>query len=63
MSEYLRDLVGYGANPPQVDWPGSARLAVQCVLNYDEGGENSILHGDNDIQISHIMRCAGPSAR
>jgi putative urate catabolism protein len=46
MSDYPRDLVGYGPNPPQADWPGGARLAVQCVLNYEEGGETSILHGD-----------------
>jgi putative urate catabolism protein len=43
---YPRDLVGYGANPPQADWPGGARLALQFVLNYEEGGENSVLHGD-----------------
>jgi len=46
MSGYPRDLVGYGPSPPQADWPGGARLAVQCVLNYEEGGENCILHGD-----------------
>ncbi len=43
---YPRDLVGYGAHPPRADWPGGARLAVQFVLNYEEGGENCILHGD-----------------
>jgi allantoinase len=46
MLSYPRDLTGYGANPPQADWPGGARLAVQFVLNYEEGGENCILHGD-----------------
>ena len=45
-SNYPRDLIGYGRNPPQADWPGGARLAVQFVLNYEEGGENCILHGD-----------------
>ncbi|HYH38218.1 MAG TPA: allantoinase PuuE [Azospirillum sp.] len=45
-SGYPRDLIGYGPNPPKADWPGGARLAVQCVLNYEEGGENNILHGD-----------------
>ena len=45
-SGYPRDLIGYGPNPPRADWPGGARLAVQCVLNYEEGGENNILHGD-----------------
>ncbi|MFN4900133.1 MAG: allantoinase PuuE [Betaproteobacteria bacterium] len=43
---YPRDLIGYGRNPPQVRWPGKARIAVQFVLNYEEGGENSVLHGD-----------------
>ncbi len=43
---YPRDLVGYGPNPPHARWPGGARIAVQFVLNYEEGGENSVLHGD-----------------
>ncbi len=43
---YPRDLLGYGAAPPAADWPGNARIAVQFVLNYEEGGENCILHGD-----------------
>ena len=43
---YPRDLVGYGPNPPQANWPGGARVALQFVLNYEEGGENSVLHGD-----------------
>ncbi len=43
---YPRDLVGYGRNPPHPRWPGGARIAVQFVLNYEEGGENSPLHGD-----------------
>jgi putative urate catabolism protein len=46
MSDYPRDLVGYGANPPHAQWPGEARIALQFVLNYEEGGENNILHGD-----------------
>ena len=45
-SSYPRDLVGYGRNPPHANWPGQARVAVQFVLNYEEGGENSVLHGD-----------------
>ena len=44
--DYPRDLVGYGRNLPRADWPGGARIAVQFVLNYEEGGENSVLHGD-----------------
>ena len=43
---YPRDLVGYGRNPPHARWPGQARIAVQFVLNYEEGGENATLHGD-----------------
>lgn len=43
---YPRDLVGYGAKPPHARWPGEARIAVQFVINYEEGGENCILHGD-----------------
>jgi putative urate catabolism protein len=43
---YPRDLAGYGATPPHPRWPGGARIAVQFVLNYEEGGENSVLHGD-----------------
>lgn len=46
MSDYPRDLAGYGRTPPNPRWPGGAVIAVQCVLNYEEGGENSILHGD-----------------
>jgi putative urate catabolism protein len=43
---YPRDMVGYGGNPPAADWPGGARIALQFVLNYEEGGENCVLHGD-----------------
>src|ERR671915_293378 len=43
---YPRDLTGYGRTPPHANWPGGARIAVQFVLNYEEGGENCILHGD-----------------
>ena len=43
---YPRDLAGHGRNPPHARWPGSARIAVQFVLNYEEGGENCVLHGD-----------------
>src|SRR5271170_5133091 len=45
-SAYPRDLAGYGANPPHARWPGGARIALQFVLNYEEGSENSVLHGD-----------------
>lgn len=45
-TSYPRDLVGYGRNPPHAQWPRGARVAVQFVLNYEEGGENCVLHGD-----------------
>jgi putative urate catabolism protein len=45
-SAYPRDLIGYGSIPPDPKWPGRARLAVQFVINYEEGAENCILHGD-----------------
>lgn len=45
-SDYPRDMIGYGADPPQANWPNGARIAVQFVINYEEGGENCILHGD-----------------
>lgn len=44
---YPRDMIGYGADPPAADWPGRARVALQFVINYEEGGENNILHGDS----------------
>jgi putative urate catabolism protein len=45
-ADYPRDLAGYGRTPPDPRWPGRARVAVQFVVNFEEGGENSILHGD-----------------
>jgi putative urate catabolism protein len=46
LSQYPRDLAGYGRTPPDPRWPGGARVAVQFVINYEEGGERNILHGD-----------------
>ena len=46
-SSYPRDLIGYGKNPPEAKWPGGARVALQFVLNYEEGAENCVLHGDD----------------
>ena len=46
MKNYPRDMTGYGKSPPHPQWPGDARLALQIVLNYEEGSENSVLHGD-----------------
>ena len=48
--DYPRDLIGYGAKPPHAKWPGGARIAVQLVLNYEEGGENCVLHGDDGAE-------------
>ena len=50
MADYPRDLIGYGANPPDPKWPGGARIALQFVLNYEEGGERSVLHGDSEAE-------------
>src|SRR5262249_37153710 len=47
---YPRDLVGYGKTPPDPKWPGGARLALQIVMNYEEGAERSILHGDREAE-------------
>ena len=57
---YPRDLVGYGARPPHARWPGGARIAVQFVLNYEEGAENSVLHGDRGSEtfLSEIIGAA-----
>ena len=55
--EYPRDLKGYGGSPLHPNWPGKARVAVQFVLNYEEGAERSILHGDaaSEIFLSEII--------
>jgi OHCU decarboxylase len=59
-TSYPRDLVGYGRNPPHPHWPGDARLCVQFVINYEEGGENNILHGDraSEAFLSEIVGAA-----
>ncbi len=46
MNRYPRDMIGYGPDRPDPQWPGGARVAVQFVVNFEEGGENSLLHGD-----------------
>ena len=50
MTSYPRDLVGYGENPPHADWPNGARIALSFVLNYEEGGEMCVLHGDQESE-------------
>ncbi len=47
---YPRDLIGYGGSPPDADWPGGARIALQFVVNYEEGGERCLLHGDGESE-------------
>jgi putative urate catabolism protein len=58
---YPRDLTGYGRNPPHAQWPGGARIAVQFVLNYEEGGENATLHGDAGSE-QFLSEMANPPA-
>ncbi|NYT75807.1 allantoinase PuuE [Alcaligenaceae bacterium] len=62
---YPRDLIGYGRNVPHANWPGNARIAVQFVLNYEEGGENCVLHGDpaSEQFLSEIIGAAAYPAR
>jgi putative urate catabolism protein len=63
--DYPRDLIGYGRNPPQADWPGGARIAVQFVLNYEEGAENCVLHGDaaSETFLSELIGAPAFAAR
>jgi allantoinase len=58
---YPRDLAGYGEHPPQVTWPGDARLAVSVVLNWEEGAENNVLHGDatSESSVSDVVDAQG----
>ena len=58
---YPRDLVGYGRTPPHPRWPGQARVALQFVLNYEEGAENSVLHGDAGSE-QFLSEMANPPA-
>ena len=59
-ANYPRDLVGYGRHPPHPQWPDGARIALQFVLNYEEGGENCVLHGDaaSEAFLSEIVGAA-----
>nr|WP_246249003.1 allantoinase PuuE [Chelativorans alearense] len=60
MRRYFRNMRGYGANPPDPKWPGGAHVAVQFVVNYEEGGENCVLHGDeaSEAFLSEIVGAA-----
>ena len=53
----MRDFIGYGANPPSALWPGGAKIAVQFVINYEEGGERNVLDGDphSEVFLSEII--------
>src|ERR1700732_5518118 len=64
-SNYPRDLIGYGRHPVQANWPGRARVAVQFVLKYEEGGENCVLHGDPGSEqfLSEIVGAAAYPSR
>lgn len=57
---YPRDMIGYGRTPPDPHWPDGAKLALQFVINYEEGGENNILHGDaaSEAFLSEIVGAA-----
>ncbi|MFM9937671.1 MAG: allantoinase PuuE [Novosphingobium sp.] len=61
----VRDLVGYGKTPPAAQWPGGARVAVQFVINYEEGAENSVLNGDKGSEtfLSEMVGAASHPAR
>ena len=54
---YSRDMLGYGQKLPKVKWPNNAKLALQIVLNYEEGSENCVLHGDktSEVFLSEII--------
>ena len=60
MAKYPRDMVGYGRVTPDPQWPGGAKIAVQFVVNYEEGGENNILHGDpmSEAFLSEVTQAA-----
>jgi len=60
MTRYQRDMLGYGATPPDAKWPNGAKIAVQFVVNYEEGGENCVLHGDaaSEAFLSEIVGAA-----
>jgi len=62
---YPRDLIGYGRTPPHPQWPGKARIALQFVLNYEEGAENNVLHGDaaSETFLSEMIGAAAFPAR
>ena len=65
MQQDTRQYKGYGATPPHPQWPGGAKLALQVVLNYEEGGENCILNGDSAAEtfLSEIINAPAVAGR
>ncbi len=61
MSDYPRDMIGFGAEPPSADWPNGARIAISLVINHEEGAESSILHGDAQSE-RYLCDLGGPEA-
>ncbi len=61
MNAYPRDLIGYGRNPPHAEWPEGARIALSIVMNYEEGGENCVLHGDPASEVFLNELPGGPA--
>ena len=61
MKRYPRDMYGYGKNTPKAQWPNNAKIALQIVINFEEGGENNILHGDNASE-AFLSEIVGASA-
>jgi peptidoglycan/xylan/chitin deacetylase (PgdA/CDA1 family) len=57
VTPYPRDMIGYGGTPPNPKWPMQARIAVQFVINYEEGGETCILHGDQTSGNVLVRNC------
>ena len=61
MKAYPRDLIGYGKTPPHAQWPDGARIALSIVMNYEEGGENCVLHGDAASEVFLNELPGGPA--
>lgn len=57
--DYPREMVGYGATPPKANWPGQARVAINFVLNYEEGGENCVLHEEDTASEAFLSEIVG----
>jgi hypothetical protein len=60
--EHVRDFIGYGPNPPDPRWPGGARIALNFVINVEEGAEASVPDGDGRSEISRPRECSSTAA-